>query len=320
MIGLLPAAALWAALAQGARPPEVEAAVVPETVTVGARFTLLVWVRTPPGTRVVFPDTLEVSEAVAGVTPVEVRRSGDTLWRAEYEVVAWAPGRHDLPALAVRARAPDGEPVALEAPRPAVVVASVLPAGVGPVAPRGPKGVWGANWAWWEVAGAALASALALGALVWGWRRLGRRPRPLPRVTSDPKAVALAALDTLQAQGVGWLIRGDAKTYYTQLSQVLRYYLQAVEARWGPERTTTELLVRLRSDGVTSYDAFELGDILGEADLVKFAPVRPLPRDAVALTERARQWLREFRPPAPEPEPEPEPAAEAAGVAAAEAE
>ena len=314
MTGALWAAVAWAAIAQAPGPVRVEAAVVPETVTVGDRFVYRVRVRAAAGTHVTFPAALEPTDSVEGAAPVEVRTSGDSLWTAEYEYVAWAPGVRDLPGFDITVRAPGGGTVTRTVPPHEVVVASVLPAGADAVSPRGPKDVWGRSWAWWELALLALGVALVVGGAALLWRRLRRRVPPIPRVSADPKAVARHALEALEQVGKGWLIRGEAKPYYTQLSQILRYYLEAVDERWGPDLTTAELVVRLRSDGVSSYHAFELGDILGEADLVKFAPVRPWMRDAVALTERARLWVEEFEPPPPPPPPPPEPEPAAVGV------
>ena len=315
-------AALAAALAQAPAaqtpPVRVEAAVVPETVTVGSRFALRVRVHVEPGTRVAFPASLDSTDAVTGVGPAEVRVSGDTLWTADYESAAWEPGEHALPMPQVTVRGTEGFPSAVGVPAARVVVSSVLPA-QGTPRPRGPKDVWGWSWAWWEMGLAVLGAAALVALVVWLRRRQRRRPLPLPRVHSDPKAVALTALDTLRQRGLGWLVRGDSKAYYTQLSLILRYYLELLREEWSPDLTTAELVVRLRADGVSSFHAFELSDVLGEADLVKFAPVRPTAQDAAALTARAREWVEEFEPPAP-PAPEPEGALVGAGAAEGEGE
>lgn len=318
MSAALLAATLAAALAQ--EPPvRAEAAVVPETVTVGSRFALRVRVHVEPGTRVTFAASLDSTDAVTGVGPADVRAWGDTLWTAEYESAAWEPGVHAMPAPQVTVRGATGLASAVDLPAARVVVRSVLPA-QGTARPRGPKDVWGWSWAWWEIALAVVGAAALVALVVVLRRRWRRRPRPLPRVESDPKAVALTALDTLRQRGLGWLVRGDSKAYYTQLSLILRYYLQLLREEWGPDLTTAELVVRLHADGVSSFHAFELSDVLGEADLVKFAPVRPTAQDAAMLTERARQWVEEFEPPAPPaPEPEGEPVGAGASGGAAQA-
>lgn len=307
---------LWLGLAQEAAP-RIEAVVVPERVTVGSRFALRVQVRTEPGVSIIFPTALDSTDAVTGVGPADVRRGGDTLWTAEYESAAWAPGVHALPPLEVVVRRAGAAPALVQVPASQIVVFSVLPAGER-VEPRPPKDVWGWPWAWWEVLAAVLAAVALLALVLYASRRRRRRPRPLPQITTDPRSVAIAALDTLRQRGVSWLVRGDSKSYYTQLSQILRYYLQAVREPWSPDLTSAELIVRLRADGVSSFHAFELSDILGEADLVKFAPVRPTVRDAAALTERARAWVQGFTPPEPEaPAPEGVVVAAAAGKPAA---
>lgn len=300
MLAVWLAATTAAVGGQGGELPAIETSVVPETVTVGSRFVYRVSVRTTPGVGVVFPQVLDTTGVVTSVTPAQVRSSGDTLWAAEFEGAAWEPGRHRLPPVAVTLLVPGDSTRVVEASGPEVVVRSVLPANAEAVEPRGPKDVWGGNWTVWEWGLAALAAAALLGLALYAGHRLRSRKPAVPAVSLDPKVVALSALATLEDKGAAWLVDGDAKAYYTQLSQILRYYLQALNPTWSPDLTTAELLLRLRLESVSGYHAFELADILGEADLVKFAPVRPLARDAVTLTERAREWVEAFELPEPE--------------------
>lgn len=303
----------WAALAvlaflaglPVAQSPQVSirAALNADTVTVGARFVYRVSVRTPSGARARFPAVLDTVGPVTSVAPAALRAFGDTLWTAEYELAAWEPGVQAVAPVIVTVGLPDGSVTAMPAPRGAVAVRSVLPPGPGPFEPRGPKDVWGPSRAWWEIGLAILVPiALALGIAFLLRRWWQRRKRQVPTVVSDPRGIALAALAALEREGVAWLLEGDTEAFHTQLAQILRYGLQALNLSWGTDLTTSEIADRLNEAGVSIRHVRELRDILDETDLVKFARARPTLEDALELTQRARQWVSEFELPVPEVE------------------
>lgn len=305
MTPLLLALLVWfggPAAIQGAQG-SIRAALSRDTVTIGARFLYRLRVETPPGARVRFPVVLDTVGPVTSVAPASVRASGDTLWTAEYELAAWEPGLQAVAPVLVTIAFPDGAVQTVEAPRAAVAVRSVLPAGSDSIEPRGPKDVWGPSRTWWEV---ALAILLPIAVVVTGayllsrWRR--RRKRYVPVVVSDPRAIALAALAALERDGIAWLVEGDTEAYYTQLAQILRYDLQTLNASWGTDLTTSEVTGRLNEAGVSIQHVLELRDILSETDLVKFARARRALEDARELTQRARRWLEEFEFPMPDAE------------------
>jgi hypothetical protein len=154
---------------------------------------------------------------------------------------------------------------------------------------------------------ALAAGALALaGAIVW-WvrrRRARRGVEAAPEIRLPPEVVALTELERIAAMGL--LDRGEFKTYYTLVVDVVRRYL---EARFGIEamdRTSSELIALFRARDVASGD---LTVLLEEADLVKFAKLTPSRDDALAAIERARTFVVDTT---PRPEP-------VAAVAASEA-
>ena len=72
---------------------------------------------------------------------------------------------------------------------------------------------------------------------------------------------------------------------------MLREYLETAESIPAPERTTTELLwslpPRLTEGGLRR----RVQEVLGEADLVKFARQRPGAAEAAAILRAARELL-----------------------------
>ncbi|HEU5041831.1 MAG TPA: hypothetical protein VFT84_13455, partial [Gemmatimonadales bacterium] len=113
-------------------------------------------------------------------------------------------------------------------------------------------------------------------------------PPPAPR---DPYTLALDRLLAIE--------RGDAAgesvvQRYEAVADALRDYLEAAERIPARERTTTELLwalpPRLTESGLRRLT----GEVLAEADLVKFARRRPDAAAAGAHLAQARQLLRRW--------------------------
>ena len=146
----------------------------------------------------------------------------------------------------------------------------------------------------WAVIGASGAAAIA-----WlATRRRRRRPAaaaeplappPSPPPPPDPYTLAVARLEAIERER--WAARGDVERHYEALAEALREYLEAAERIPAPERTTTELLwslpPRLSEAGLRR----RVQDVLGAADLVKFARRRPGADEAEAYTRAARELL-----------------------------
>ena len=145
----------------------------------------------------------------------------------------------------------------------------------------------------WTVLGAAGAACVA-----WLAARRRRRPSstpplvtppPAPPSLPDPYTVAVARLEAIEAEQ--WTAAGEVERHYEAVADALREYLTAAEDIPAPERTTTELLwslpPRLAEGGLRR----RVQDVLGAADLVKFALQRPAGEEAAGFTRGARELL-----------------------------
>ena len=183
------------------------------------------------------------------------------------------------------------EPVEIE-------VTSTIPAGNPPLRdirePDSPRG-FGALWALLAAAGAAGIAWLVA-------RRLKRRrqvkPEPVaapppPPPAPDPYTAALARLAAIDAEG--WSARGDVARHYELVADALRDYLESAHEIPARERTTTELLWSLPPGLAEGGLRRRMQEVLGEADLVKFAKRRPAPDESRRYTGRARDLLERWR-------------------------
>ena len=145
----------------------------------------------------------------------------------------------------------------------------------------------------WTVLGALGAASLA-----WVVARRRRREGiavaapiepPSPPPPPDPYTVALARLEAIDRER--WAADGDVERHYESVAHVLREYLETAERIPAPERTTSELLwslpPRLAEGGLRR----RVQDVLGAADLVKFARWRPEATEAAGYYRAARELL-----------------------------
>jgi len=89
-----------------------------------------------------------------------------------------------------------------------------------------------------------------------------------------PHIVAIMELDRLKSEKI-WKI-GKNKEYYTNLSDILRKYVQRRFMINALEMTTDEILILFKRDKSTQSVYQNLRQILQLADLVKFAKIQPL--------------------------------------------
>jgi hypothetical protein len=83
------------------------------------------------------------------------------------------------------------------------------------------------------------------------------------------------------------------------MADALRDYLEAADGFPARERTTTELLWSLPPRLAEGALRRRVQEVLGDADLVKFARLRPGPDEAARYATRARDLLERWHRAAP---------------------
>ena len=281
--------------------------VTAEPAKVGLGDSVTVRFRLTINERDLLTDTLprpvgELAPGVRILSMEKLRRGADRVFTGTGVVAFYRPGKRQLPVFGVpwvqivtgHRGIVSHDPVEIE-------VASVIPAGNPSLRdirePDSPRGL-GLLWAF---LGAGMAAVLVR--LATGRRRRAApepeaaAPPPVPPPPPDPFTAAIARLDEIEARG--WAMHGDVVRHYEAVADALRDYLEEAAEIPARERTTTELLwslpPRLAEGGLRR----RVQDVLGEADLVKFAKLRPGPGDAAGYTGRARDLLARWHRAAP---------------------
>ena len=111
---------------------------------------------------------------------------------------------------------------------------------------------------------------------------------------TPPYDLAVMRLNELQAKKLPQ--SGRDKEYYTELTDILRQYL---EGRFGinaMEMSSTQIIYAMRHNAETKPGSDLMKQVLEIADFVKFAKVRPLPDDNVKSFNSALKFVEDSKP------------------------
>jgi hypothetical protein len=273
------------AVAQGDISAEVTA--VQPVAHIGEPIQLRVEVHHPAGWRVIVPPLdktwgdFEVQEQSAPVvTEIESGRESSQM---TLTVMAWQLGEFSTPELVITVANGEGELVEVTADPVTIQVETVLTGddlALRDIKPQAvlPLAVW---WPWL----AGLLGLVGILSVLW-WR--GRAVTAVPFVDNRlPYQVALDELYEIAASGLAE--KGNFKRYYTQTTDVLRHYLDDTLSLQTEEQTTGEIRQTIQPLAWQNEDKKLLLNLLNEADLVKFAKVKPTVADAQRATGEAKK-------------------------------
>ncbi len=120
-------------------------------------------------------------------------------------------------------------------------------------------------------------------------RKLGEIPPP-PKPKVPPHTIAMGKLAKLEAEKY-WQ-QGDFKLYFSELTGILREYLEGRYEILALESTTDEILRDLKPLGVPDTQYRTLAEMLELADLVKFAKQKPQAEDCLRDMDQARTFVK----------------------------
>jgi hypothetical protein len=126
-----------------------------------------------------------------------------------------------------------------------------------------------------------LVGLMALGFLIWAYNKKRKAKQVAPviqQIIHPPHIIAERLLKELKIKQL-WQ-KGEIKDYYSELSYILRGYLEAAFHIPALESTTDELMDTLQESENQAFQGQEeviekIQDLLQTADLVKFAKVIP---------------------------------------------
>ncbi len=155
---------------------------------------------------------------------------------------------------------------------------------------RGPVAIPG-EWLWlWVLLGCLLVAGIVFMVL-----RFLKRKAVVPVTPPRPAwEVALESLAGLERSDL--IPQGKVKEYYSQLSGIVRWYIEERFDVRAPEMTTEEFMdaVRYSNRLTTAHQKF-LIDFLNASDMVKFAKFIPSSEEMHQGLKLARTFVEETR-------------------------
>lgn len=270
-----------------------------QTFTVGDAVRLDLVVDHGMGQRVL-PPSLEMDWGeieLQGVTQPEITLLENGMERTSIvvQVTAWEPGDYITPPFEVRLASADGTISTLSVQPFPLRVESVLnpddlnardikPQATIPFVEQSSLLIFAGIMAGIVLVGAALFAVL------------GRKSSPAePIVQVDnrpPHVIALAELDDIEQASL--LSAGQFQQHYTQVSETIRRYMELAFNLNAMEETTHELRRSLEQNlSLDKELQTSLIALLQEADVVKFAKIRPNYTEAINLVNTAREFVKD---------------------------
>lgn len=155
---------------------------------------------------------------------------------------------------------------------------------------------------YWPYLLAALVLAVLIVFYFVFWRK--RKPQAPPAPPKPSKPPYQLAMEQLEQLGKDKPWNTDVKSYYTQLTDILRQYFEQQFHIAALEQTSAELLQNIKPVTILNQQRDKLQAILVVADLAKFAKMQPSPQEhedclqkAIAIVE----WTKATAMPANNP-------------------
>jgi hypothetical protein len=226
--------------------------------------------------------------------------------KISYALTTWQVGKHTIPGLTVNYEDASGAKQKYEIPAITITIASLLPQGKSKeellaLAIKENKGTVGLppryQILWWFLVGAAFLAIILL--VLWLLRRYWPKKAEVPvegvSVIVEPAhLIALRRLEALQE--AGYLESGGFKIFYSELSEIIREYMENRFQIRALEMTTEEFWVHLTTNNCLNREQqLLLGEFLNFSDLVKFAKHLPFLDEAGRALSKSRQLIEETK-------------------------
>lgn len=269
--------------AQQGTQPTLHVQLDTTAITIGDYITATIAVSDVPNeARVILPDYTKVlSQKVSLVdAPITDTITEDNTYAIsqKVQVSAYEEGTFYFPALSFIVTQATGKPLTLTADSFKIDVATIAVDTTQDIKPI--QEIIEVELTWWEKLKLfldrykwfILAGIVVIVALIYFLKKKKKTVKILPQVPTKPVSLQekyLLAIQTLQQKD--YLAEGDYKHYYSELSDILRGYIDERFDVPALELTTQELLKKTKHISTLKRYRANIKSFLQSADLVKFA-------------------------------------------------
>ncbi|WP_442787425.1 hypothetical protein [Flavobacterium suncheonense] len=248
-------------------------------IKIGSQFHLTLKVKGTKETRVAFPDVKNIGQLeVLESYPIDtVKKDATFEFIKKYGLTQFDSGRYVIPRIPVlignKQFLSDSAVVEVNP-----VVVDTLKQKMYDIKPIMKPQDTSSDFWWFLLALAVLAALAFLG--YWLYKKYKNRPVAEEVVYATPIEKATSLLQNLEKKSL--LEQGDVKSYYSEMTDITRTYIEETVHIPAMESTTDELLEAMQKAslkkkmGIRQETMQTFEKILKNADLVKFAKSKPL--------------------------------------------
>lgn len=282
--------------------PKAEASLQPEKILIGEPAKLTMKVSHTTDLEVFwtnFTDVIDIdstrSVEILSASGIDtLKQNGELIQTRSYEVTAWDTGFYIIPPIAFSYKTPGTEALTSVKTYPVLLTVNTVPIDT----TQGLKGIKDPidmpfqlseikNW----LIGGALILLTIVGIIVF---IVTRKPKEAvvveaPVKKTPPHIIAIKRLNDLKGKGL-WEA-GDEKAYHSELTDILRQYLEDRFGFYAMESTTDEILERAQRLTMSADQRENLGWMFKLSDLVKFAKVKAYPDEHKESLQRAYEFV-----------------------------
>ena len=125
---------------------------------------------------------------------------------------------------------------------------------------------------------------------------LKRKKASLTEVKKDKRPAHIIALEQLQKLTTEQLWQqGKVKLYYTELTDILRQYIENRYHIPALEQVTHQIIKDMKNASVSEQSLMQFKEILELADLVKFAKAEPLQNENELCLKNALEFVEKTK-------------------------
>lgn len=267
---------------------KADATLTPPEILIGEQAVMTLSVSYVKGKlpKVVFPqfgDTLITNVEIVRETDIDTLSTADDVDETRIEkklyLTSWDTGFYAIPPLEITI---NGEMQNTEAFLLTVNTVEIdTTAGIKPPAEIYEVEVGWQDYvqAYWYYPAGALALAGLIAAVILLVRAQRKKQAAKPVVVKEEPLrpadeIAKEQLEEIQREKI--YKKGKVKQYHTEITDVLRDYLERVYDIHAHELTSNEIMTRLRYAGLTEQESRNLRIVMNRADMVKFAKDQPV--------------------------------------------
>jgi hypothetical protein len=239
------------------------------------------------------PDTLSSIEMIKSEPMIEDLSSGQKYFEKEWLISVFDTGYIRIPKLKVILSGEDRNDTIYSNDLP-LFVAEVPPdsTGLAPIKPIISEPVKLVDFlpVILTVVGLAVITLLII------YFKRKEKQSPAEIIIRDPRpadVIAMEELDALERKKV-WQ-KGDIKAYHSELSHIIRAYLERRYSILALESTTDEIVGQLQNLGINEILLSKTKEMMQLMDMVKFAKAQPPLEVHPSYLENAKQFVRATR-------------------------